>query len=196
MAVGVPRTLRLIRAARRVTLRLRLRMAQAFKRHVGLGVPWVGLNQITAFGVVAIPTPKRLRAIHAPSRALERRLLREEASFLMGLLVHLLPWAALDKSTTSGRFVFGELGPKDVVTLIHKPRLAAWRQRRASASGVRASTVITTSEACPDLDPSVFLLTDVALDGTTAPGLGGFLHGYWFHVPIPASLGRGSLNCP
>jgi len=173
-----------------------LRMTQAFKRHVGLGALWVGLNQITAFGVVAIPTPKRLRAIHALSRALERQLPLEEASSLIGLLVHLLPWAALDESTTSGLFVFGELGPKDVVTLIHKPRLSAWRQRLASTSGVCASTVITPSEARPDQDPSVFLFTDAALDGTTAPGLGGFLHGYWFHVPIPASLGRGSLNCP
>ena len=152
MAVGVPRTLRLIRAARRVTLRLRLRMAQARRLSSAtsaFGVPWLGLNQIAAFGVVAIPTPKRLRAIHALSRALERQLSLEEASSLMGLLVHLLPWAALDESTTSGLFVFGELDPKDVVTLIHKPRLVAWRQRLASTSGVCASTVITPSEARP-----------------------------------------------
>ena len=100
-------------------------MAQAFKRHVGLGVPWVGLNQLAAFGVVAIPTSKRLRAIHALSLALERHLPREEASSLLGLLVRLLAWASLDESTTSGLFVFGDLGPKDVVALIHKSRLSA-----------------------------------------------------------------------
>ena len=114
----------------------------------------------------------------------------------MGLFVHLLPWAALDESTTSGLFVFGELGPKDVVTLIHKPRLAGWRQRLAGTSGVCAPTVITPSEARPDLDPSVFLFTDAALDGTTAPGLGGFLHGSWFHVAVSAWLVSGPLQLP
>mmetsp|Transcript_31495 Transcript_31495/g.101113 ORF Transcript_31495/g.101113 Transcript_31495/m.101113 type:complete len:266 (+) Transcript_31495:1639-2436(+) len=131
IAVGVHRSCRFVRAARRVVLKLRLRLAQPAKRFLGIGVPWLGLHHLLAFGVLAIPADKRLRAIGDISRALARRLTRAEARSLLGLLAHLLPWANMDESTTRGLFVFGELGPQDLVNLMHRERLTAWKHRLA-----------------------------------------------------------------
>ncbi|MEM1044320.1 MAG: NADAR domain-containing protein [Bacteroidota bacterium] len=195
-AVGVPRTCRLVRAARRVVLRLRLRMAQPAKRFLGIGVPWLGLHNLLAFGVLAIPADKRLRAIKDIRRALDGELTRSEARSLLGLLAHLLPWANMDENTTRGLFVFGDLGPQDCVQLVHRARLSAWSQRLAACSGVCASSVFSPVEARPDARPSVFMFIDAAKAGTPTPGLGGFLHGYWFHVPIPPWLVEGDLALP
>ena len=79
-------------------------MAKAFKRFVGLGVPWIGLSSPAS---AASPSLRRnaaetseASAAHVPTSSLAPRVSRYSCSYI----VHLLPWPSTGESTTTGLF--------------------------------------------------------------------------------------------
>ena len=88
LVVGVERTLRALRAWRRLTTSAGLIMAIPEKRCLGSWAKWLGVIIVAALGIVIVPKDKILRAMRTITIALGNRLEFSSYRSLCGLLEH------------------------------------------------------------------------------------------------------------
>ena len=193
-SVGVARTLRLLEAWRRVTRGANVAMAGPEKRQLGGDVEWIGVYLLVAIGLVAIPKNKLLRAKDAVRRTLQGEITFGEYRALVGLLEHLRFVTQLQADATNAlyhphrRGGEREDGPSTYVqvTTLMRSALERWDGIILYCAGA-ATTIVFSDDAEARLRQAraVFAASsDAAGDGRGTPGIGGYLHGYYWRLAL------------
>lgn len=196
--VGVQRALRLLEAWRRVTQGSGLVMAGADKRQLGGDVEWIGVYILAAIGLVAVPKNKLLRARDAIARTLGGGITFGEYRALVGLLEHLRFVSRLRADVTNVLYnphrKGGEKedGPSTIVgvTSLMKELLERWLLIILECAGA-AMTIVFEKDPETKLRSARVIFagsSDAAGDGRGQPGIGGYLHGYYWRMALPPAL--------
>ena len=199
VVVGVQRATRLLRAWGTVTGRIRLEMAGADKRQLGGDVEWIGVCLLAAIGLVAVPKNKLLRARDAIARTLDGKITFGEYRALVGLLEHLRNIAMLQPSATSAlyrphRREWSEhaQGPSGLVevTKLMREVLDEWIGLIAHCAGAAVTIVFTEGVDAKLSNAQVIFAasSDAAGEGRGTPGIGGYMHGYYWRVALPPMI--------
>ena len=218
--VGVERAVRALRVWRQLTQDAGLIMAIPEKRHLGGWVKWLGVLVVAGLGIIVIPRDKLLRAQEAIRRVLAGGMEFGTYRSLVGLLEHLRcvnrrqadhMYGLYEPHIHEARHAAGPSGAIIVTELMRK-QLRRWESILMCSGGVSvtaavprgrvaASTLrrrllrrLPSSAASRPADAAHVYITsaDAATDGDS-PGLGGFLHGFWWHLPFPPEM-RGWLH--
>ena len=194
--VGFARFVRLLCCWREVTTMIGLRMAIAAKRQAGSSVLWTGLRLHATFGAASIPPSKRARAIGELKRMSEGKRMRlDDAQSLAGLLEHLLPWAAELRSAMYHFYyphrAFASLGPQHpfLPTDAMMSQAALWIERLVERPGISVLAHVVPNRPPPHAGSLLVMSSDAAKAGTPTPGLGGYMHGQAWYLPLlPADV--------
>ena len=200
VVVGVDRAIRMLQAWRIVTAGVNLEMAGADKRQLGGDVIWIGILVVAALGLVAVPKNKLLRAKEAVQRTLDRQITFGEYRALVGLLEHMRFIAQLQADATNvlyrphGRDGESRDGPSALVkpTGLMEAALRKWLAVIAQCAGAVVTIVFhdTVSERISRAGAVYSASSDAAGDGRGTPGIGGYVHGYFWRVALPLSVLR------
>lgn len=193
---GVQRTIRALRLWHKITAGGNWLMAIEEKRQLGCSALVLGAQLHLSAGLVVIPPDKILRAIHGLTRLRRLQLQFHELASLLGLLEHMtvLTGAKRDRMYAMYLPLRQAHGPTDKVP--RHPMLLAqatrWLTLLRSNMGCHFSSVATplTKIAHPvPLGTQQFHLhSDAAKEGAPVPGLGGFMHGFWWNYPLTEAL--------
>ena len=196
ICVGRSRALRLIVAAETVTVGIKLVMADADKRQMGVGVLWIGIVVIAGLGLVAVPRSKLLTAKDYLQRAAQGKLPFREYRAMLGLLEHLRFIARLTSSANGALYApHGAYGRAeiDTATLVVPSalmieKLQAWLAivMHCAGAAVTVAFMVTTEFARQMAHRIMVATADAAGDGAGTPGIGGYMHGLFWRVAIPA----------
>ena len=164
------------------------------KRQFGAAVRWLGLDFFLSLGVVVVPENKRLRALTsmlamASGEPTTFSAYQAATSFLQ----YLKPFVA----DADGTYFYGlyepysrgadgqQPNPADIVTMTPAIRAQAqrWITLLRSTAGMFASSVLAPS-APSVARPLLHLYSDAALEGAAVPGLGGYMHGFYWEVAL------------
>ena len=200
MCVGVDRLVRMLRCWRGLTLAINARMAIAAKRQAGTSALWLGIRSLTTLGVVTVPPAKRTRATNVLRNIVNGDGVQMgELKSLAGLLEHLRPFA----DDVAG-IMYGfhprdsaRLGPTDPAppSEPRREQAARWIVVLATRPGV--SCLVAVRLAAPINAAAVYeMSSDAAKDGTTTPGIAGYMHGYAWCVPLLPADVVGPLQIP
>jgi len=209
--VGIERTVRALRCWRSVTSDMNLVMAIAAKRQIGTSLTWLGFEFFTSHGVVAVQHAKLLRAKADIGQLLGGGQV-DFGTFrsLLGLLEHMLVFVGGDRTFMDhmygDNFRLGtEFGPttKMVVTEMHKQTLRQWQRVLLKSAGcyfsdALGSAAVAVQEGTRELitsmgstlfqqkavNPQIYHLYSDAASETDSGGLGGWVHGEWWHYPV------------
>ena len=195
--IGVARAKRLMVASDEILSGIRLVMAGPEKSQTGAHVEWIGVLVLAAIGLVVVPPNKLLRAREAVERTLARQIDFGEYRALVGLLEHLRFIAMLSAEVMNALYrphgAKGESrgGPS---TVIHpdgqmEGALHAWAQVIMSCGGALVTIVVRTEAAeLMRAARRVFLASaDAAGDGEGTPGMGGYMHGFYWRIALDAA---------
>ena len=160
---------------------------------------WLGLDLHLPLGLLCAPPSKRLRAIEVLSRVIEGPAPAFDAyRRLVGLLEHLLPFVGLDRTymyhiydpfARGARDPAAPIAPSDVV----RERCVAWRDTLVRVAGVACTVVLRYNAPTPGAAAPLYMYSDAAKEGATIDsGLGGYMHGLWWSLP----LGESDLEMP
>ena len=200
MCVGIDRLVRMLRCWRGLTLAINARMAIAAKRQAGTSALWLGIRSLTTLGVVTVPPAKRTRATNVLRNIVNGDSVKMgELKSLAGLLEHLRPFA----DDVAG-IMYGfhprdsaRLGPTDPAppSEPRREQAARWIVVLATRPGV--SCLVAVRLAAPINAAAVYeMSSDAAKDGTTTPGIAGYMHGYAWCVPLLPADVVGPLQIP
>ena len=198
IVVGVERAVRLLEAWRLVTRTANVQMAGPEKRQLGGGVLWVGVGLLAAIGLVVVPKNKLLRANDALRRAVDGQITVDDFRRLLGLLEHLRFIARLQADVTNVLYApyrrggAAQEGPTTLLqpTLDMQGALQKWIDVILHCAGAVATAAFTLGVAAR-LDRATAIVaasSDAAGDGRGEPGMGGYLHGYFWRVALPPAL--------
>ena len=205
MVVGVDRSLRLLRCWGELTREFGLIMAGAAKRQAGAAQIWIGIAWNPTLGYAYIPTEKLLRAITQLTAFADgtRACLPDEYRSLMGLLEHLLIFAGLRRNAMAGLYepMSGASMDNPNVPLVlsdfARAQLRRWCKKLATCSGVNFTDLLALRNAgsAPSAlrikpPPCVVAYVDAAKDGAAIPGIGGYMLGLWWTMPLGPLLVR------
>jgi hypothetical protein len=206
-ALGVERSLSVLRHWGDITASIRVEMASFEKRQAGGVVEWLGVLTCFVLGTFVVSHAKTLKAL-LTLRALlgtPSTVRFRDHRKLAGLLEHIVGVIHARRLVMYSlyephRRLHGE--PEGVVELTALGRLqvAAWISAMLATPGrhCAASLAPLGQAAAPHSDESLlrrFLAyTDAAKDGAITPCLGGCCHGFFFSVPIPVLLNDGAHN--
>ncbi|MDC0525636.1 hypothetical protein OAO87_01460 [bacterium] len=196
--VGIDRAIRLLEAWRGVTQGVNLQV-DTTKRQLGGGAVWIGVCMLAAIGLVVVPKNKLLRAKDAITRTLKGTITFGEYRALVGLLEHLRYVTCLTADATSPlyhphrRGGEGDWdGPEARVAVIATMRkaLLMWLTMLAKCAHAPV-TIVFVDGATERLSHATEIFSgssDAAGDGRGTPGIGGFVHGFYWRVAIPLCL--------
>jgi hypothetical protein len=197
--VGVKRALRLIRLWRELTTSAGLIMAIATKRSLGVWGLWVGALIFAGAGLVALPKQKLLRAADAARRLLSDGIMFDEYRSLTGLLEHIRCIARVPRRLMAGLYAphsaggEGADGPSTIVraTILMAIQFNKWLDLLASCGGC-AVTAILKRSSLADVGTilTAFVGSSDAATDSDPPGLGGFMHGYYWFFQLTAEMVR------
>lgn len=198
IVVGAQRAMRLLQAWHTVTNSVNLTMAGPEKRQIGAHVEWIRVIICAAICVVAVPRGKLLRAREAIVRTLEEKITFGEYRALVGLLEHLKFVAQLPNDlndalyTPHGREGESKDGPGAVIrpSRLMRDKLRGWLSVILDCVGA-LSTIALATDAIHVLRSAhaAYLATsDAAGDGRGEPGMGGYIHGLYWRMPLPPPL--------
>ena len=189
--VGFARFIRLLTCWHEVTTMVGLRMAIAEKRQAGSSVLWTGLRLHGTFGVASIPPPKRTRAIAELKRVAAGDKVRlDDAQSLAGLLEHLLPWAGELRAAMYHFYyphrAFASLGPQHPFTPTDAMQAQArlWISRLIERPGISVLAHVIPNRPPTHSGSLMVMSSDAAKSGTPTPGLGGYMHGQAWYLPL------------
>lgn len=195
IVVGVARAIRIIQAWREVTGRIGVTMAGAEKRQIGPQAMWIGVTVLAALGVVVITREKLLRAREAIQRTMRKEITYGEYRALMGLLEHLRFIARIPADSTNALYrphsSQGESqeGPGAVIepTPLMQEKLVEWLRVIMRCAGALCTMVFTEStvEAMNAAHDIIQATSDAAGEGLGTSGIGGYVHGRYWRLPIP-----------
>ena len=213
-ALGAPRMLRALRCWKQTTDGFGLEMAGPAKRQVGTSVTSLGFNFYPSLGIVAVTPEKVARASAVVCDIVSGAVVRfDEYRRLLGLLEHMLVLVGGDRTFMNhaygGCFRRGlRFGPatRMVFSSLQSDTFRRWSRTLlvhagsffsaalAPAAGVAAPPfprdalgecpLLSWQQAPPD--PDFFLFSDAAAESGFA-GIGGWSHGEWWHLQLPAA---------
>ena len=191
IVVGVDRALLLLECWYKLTRRLRLLMAIPEKRNLGTWAPWLGVILYAGLGFVIVPKAKLLRTAHRITDVLRSRCEFQEYRSLMGMLEHLRCVNCAPSSTMYG--LYGPHRAAEVraggpstfvrVTLFMTEQLRRWLELLVHTGGAPVTAALRAVRTAPTL--TYVVASDAATD-SNPPGIGGYCHGLYWHLPIPA----------
>ena len=189
--VGAARAKRVLRIWRRLISDAGLIMAIPEKRTVGVWCTWIGALIFAGLGVVAIPRTKVLRASHTMRRLCNEGLEFSEYRSLVGLLEHFRCIARVPKHAMHslyrphGRDGEGTQGPNTLVrpSAFMSTQIRNWLHRLAQCAGCAVTAVLRRAEIATGAVTTFFTASDAATD-SAPPGLGGFMHGYYWQMEV------------
>ena len=197
--VGIDRTVRLLRCWGDLTQEIHLIMAGPEKRQIGASQTWVGIQWNTTLGFAHVPPAKLLRATERLSALADgsRSFMLDEYRSLMGLLEHLLIFTGLRRDAMAGLYeaLSGEARDNANVPLalsdFARRQLRRWCTRLATCPGVNFSDLVgphhakAYTEALLAKQPlCVVAYVDAAKEGAAIPGIGGYMLGAWWTMPL------------
>ena len=193
-AVGTRVKIMSLRAWRRLTNQMRLRMAIAAKRSLGTWCKWIGVLLIPILGLVAVTRDKILRANMAIGEALADRLPFHVYRALCGLLEHLRSVNLRGRNIMHGLYRphgpggASREGPAGVVKCdtLMRSQLIRWQRILTDSCGVSVKRALLREnlEVLPTV--SFELFSDACYADVSVPGVGGYLHGLYWYFPVPA----------
>jgi hypothetical protein len=189
---------RLIEAWRIVTQEINVQMASEDKRQLGGSALWIGVCLLASIGLVVVPRNKVLRAKDAIQRTLDGRITYGEYRALVGLLEHLRYVTCGTADATSALYHPHRNGggvhegPETRVEVIGTMRqaLAIWLQVMATDVSAVVTHVFVDSVAVRMERATLIIAasSDAAGDGRGTPGIGGYVHGFYWRVGLAANI--------
>ena len=199
------RAMRLLRIFHRLTgpAGLRLPLSRAQKQQTGCCVVWLGGVLAAGLGLVWLPPDKCMRAASAVATALRGELEVGTYRSVLGFLASLVFMVGGDKRllhhifrpVREGEEIDG--GPATLVRVdaYMAPVLERWLDLLMNTPG--AAMVAAARPTPPaSMAPRHRIRTDAALQGCESPGIGGWMYGLWFAVPIAEIPGMEILQIP
>jgi integrase len=193
-AVGPKLKIMSLRNWRRLTNRMRLRMAIAEKRSLGTWCKWIGVLLIPILGLVVVTRDKILRASAAIGEALADRLEFHAYRALCGLLEHLRSVNLRGRNIMHGLYRphgpdgASREGPSGIVRCdaLMRGQLKRWQYILTDSCGVSVKRALLREnlETLPSV--SLELFSDACYADVATPGVGGYLHGLYWYFPVPA----------
>ena len=194
VCVGPARLARAVGLWNRLLKAIGIAVAIPVKRQFGAAVRWLGLDFYLSLGIVVVPENKRLRALTslmsmASGAPMTFAAYQSATSFLQ----YLKPFIA----GADGTYFYGlyepysrgaggqSPNPADIVAMTPAIREQAqrWAQLLRSTAGMYASS-IRAPQAPSEATPLLHLYSDAALEGAAVPGLGGYMHGFYWAIPL------------
>ena len=124
-----------------------------------------------------------------------KRMRLNDAQSLASLLEHLLPWAAELRSAMYHFYyphrAFANLGPQHpfLPTDATMSQAALWIERFVERPGISVLAHVIPNRPPPHAGSLLVMSSDAAKAGTPTPGLGGYMHGQAWHLPLlPADV--------
>ena len=203
--VGAARAVRLLRAFYDVVgdRGFRLPLSRTEKQQTGAGVVWLGAHLSTGLGLIWVPKDKAAKAATALRATLDGELSVGDYRRLLGFLVSLLFMMGGDKRLL--HHIFRPIKPGEELddgpaTLVFvdelmRPVLERWLGLIMDVPGASMLAAFKPTPP-PSTTPRHRIRADAALEGTSNPGLGGWLYGHWFAVAIADHPGLELLDIP
>ena len=195
--VGVERYEAAIRCWEGVVRDVKIRMARLFKRQAGTSYSFVGVDNHLTPSIGAIQPDKVLNLNFVLRRVANRQpVLFDEWQSTSGLLEHVLLITGAGRPSMYGvygrAFAAGKSrGPQSflLVTDELRERVLEWLERLKSTAGCHGEDLLAIRESRAPVAPTPHALvfrTDAGKEGARVPGLGGYMHGYYFSYPLTA----------
>ena len=191
--VGVERAMRVLKAWRRLTSQMGLIMAIPEKRSIGVWCLWVGALIFASLAIIVIPKHKLVRASAAVRTLLQHGLEFSEYRSLMGLLEHLRCVARIPKRYTHGLYAphgaGGESqdGPNALVKcrIFMAVQFQKWLDLLTHCGGCAVTAVLRRTDLRVKKVATFLSASDAATD-SQPPGMGGFMHGFYWQMSLSA----------
>jgi len=183
---------------------LNLPLSRASKQQGGLSKVWLGAAISTAMGVVWTPADKAARALAKLEETLDGEINVGRYRELLGLLVHLLFMVGGDETLLHHIFrpfrrgnEMDTEGPAGLVRAdpLMRGILKRWHKLILNCPGCATAAAASPTAWAPTTRRHR-IRSDAALLGTEAPGLGGWLDGEWWCVPLNSVPGLELLDIP
>ena len=173
----------------------RTMMAIPEKRSFGLAGKWIGVKFFSALGVGSLTAQKAMRACSQMAEACSHSLNRDQYRSLIGFLEHVRAVLFLRGDKMYGLYdaLSLPLEPSDLVEcteLMHKQfhRMSSRILTQAGSSVTQLPAFLSGApmSKLPKQLPArrLALFSDAAKEGTECPGLGGWILGYVWTVPL------------
>ena len=201
ITVGPDRMARSLKLWHWLTAGANFMMAIPEKRSLGTAGRWLGINFLAQLGISAVPAQKILRACMSIDAARSQSMSFSDYRRLVGFLEHIRDVLFLRGNTMYGLYAphSNQLEPADPVAaphmstrqveLIYK-QMAAWKDRLLQGAGCSISHIDAFLSGGP-IPTSRFLhstwltiFSDAAKEGTSSPGLGGWIKGYYWFISL------------
>ena len=194
--VGVRRAMRLIALWRELTTDAGMIMAIAAKRSLGVWCLWVGALVFAGAGLIVLPKQKLLRAADAIRRLFADGITFEEYRSLIGLLEHIRCIARVPRRLMSGLYAphgaDGESsdGPSTIVraTILMALQLKKWLELLANTGGCAVTDSLRRTTLAVGSAVTAFVGSSDAATDSAPPGLGGFMHGYYWYFQLTVEM--------
>ena len=196
--VGVERAVRALKVWRHLTQRTGLIMSIPEKRLLGIWAKWLGVLIVAGLGLVVVPRDKLLRAAEMLRNAIAGNLDFGQYRSLVGLLEHLRSvnragrncmYHLYEPHKRDGALQLGPSAPVHPSGAM-KSQLQRWVHLVNRSGGTAVTSSIRASHMRGESAPIFVTSADACTDGGSddeTPGLGGFFHGFFWYLPLPAS---------
>ena len=176
-------------------------MAIPEKRSLGTSGRWLGINFLAQLGISAVPAQKILRACMSIDIARSQSMSFSDYRRLIGFLEHIRDVLFLRGNTMYGLYAphSNQLEPSNLVASPHLApgqveliyqQMASWKDRLLLGAGCSISHIDAFLSGGP-VPLSRFLtstwltiFSDAAKEGTSSPGLGGWIKGYYWFISL------------
>jgi len=170
-------------------------MAIPEKRSFGLSAKWIGIKFFTGLGIIAVTSQKVLRACAQITEASNDSLTRDQYRSFIGFLEHVRDTLFLRGDKMYGLYEPLSRGLEPIERVVCNnlmlKQLARFKAHLMVQSGSSVSQLIDflSGRPLPKVNYSLAarryaLFSDAAKEGTDRPGLGGWICGYTWVVPL------------
>ena len=182
---------------------LNVPLSRAAKQQSGIAVTWLGACSAASLGLVWLPSAKATKASADIRRTLDGDITVGEYRKLTGFLVSIHFMVGSDatllhhifRPLKPGEEIDGGPATKVIVDPYMRATLERWQSLILNNPGTPAMATHAAGWP-PTTDRPIIIRTDAALQGTPSPGLGAWLYGHWFDVPIAGTPGLEKLDIP
>ena len=172
-------------------------MAIPEKRSIGLSAKWIGIRFFTSLGLAVIIAQKVLRAFTSIDEACAGSLNVGQYRSLIGFLEHLRAVLFLRGDKMYGLYDPLNYGLEPIEKVecngLMEMQLHSFKQRLSVQAGSSVQNVQTflSGQPMPKAEYTIAarrwaIFSDAAKEGTNEPGLGGWIHGFVWRVPLSA----------
>ena len=202
-ALGVARLVRLLSKWGRFIIMSRHRMAIPEKRQIGLRAKWLGLQHWAYLGVTVVPKQKAFKLCHELKQVIDGVApTRQSWKRTAGLCGHVKDALCLPREALY--HIYGPLdtpgdpGSNVIITDRLRSACVQLHERISSCPGGSCLAAFEQQRAALPFiaDRSVIMTSDAALRGTTSPGIGGYMHGFAWRLPLAPDDCSGRFELP